>query len=1449
MIVIKRDGREVEYSREKIAKAIYKALLKVNGFDPNQIVYDVYYSDKAIEVSKAVEKEILDKQVDKITVEDIQDIVEKKLISFNLADAAKEYILYRQQRSNIRNSKQKLMQAVNDIIFVDAENSDSQRENANIDGNTTPGSMLKIAGTVTKSIALNYFHDKELADLHRSGAVHEHDLDHSLLSVNCLSIPLDKLLKYGFTTGHGYIRPPQTISTAATLTCIIVQSNQNDMFGGQSIPLFDYYLAPYVAKSFVRNCAQFIECINPYEYYRVLPTDQVSLTDDTGFSGQELKESFIQPLIKYIDRNEHILTEEGINIIKTKFFEVLETRYSDLQLWHIDKKFDELYKYALNKTDKDTFQAMEALVHNFCSLQARSGGQCPFSNINFGTDTSEEGRMVSKNLLLAGEAGLGAGETAIFPITIFTMKKGFNGKGDKNYDLFKLACRVSSKRMFPNFCNNDAPFNAQYYQEGRPDTLVSSMGMTAGGNVTVKYIYNTDKDKYLSGEATLDISMVPKYINTVLNSISALTGKVTYPDWRKFDEHTTYIDFEQDLYKDFNFIVADSSTIGGYTKIKKFMYTDKDIPNIQWKKVEYMKGDELQSPLYLSSDHPLSVKNPLTGQYVRTLVEDIKVGDQLTSNKDVLYLRTVTKISNDYRKHEGYDFETTSDHFDLDKINSHNCVSEDTRIVLKNPEGKIIHTTFGFFKILGVGVTFLKNWQILSSNGEFVDLINVSIREHHEPINIIHASHGSLKVTDEHIVPIYRNREYMEVLAKDLKINDCLICETLENSVYNDGTDEINLIDLIGYNNSWYIYANEKLWAWIVSNNQNINEDDKIFILRNTQVFPLIRLDYYLSIRSQLKDIVDEHDLMIGKLRSLKFIPVCYKLTSEFGRLLGLIYSEGCVLESKNVICVTNTNQDIIDFSCSIFKNVFKLDTINVSLNVNNCAIIKISSVNITELFKLNIFGTHRGSSCLKLPNWFFEANVDFLKGFLGGVIDGDGSVVPENYTRIITSSETFANDLQYLISVIGYKSCISVDQQKGKIATFGKIKTVRRFDNYRVTISNEDIVAMNIPLSLKVKKLDGYERIRIKHPDRKYWNRISSISKAEYSGYVYDVETKNSYFVGGTTRLHNCRTRVIANVFDPSHVVTPGRGNLFFITMNLPYLALEMKEQLGDEFDTLSYQERQDLYKQYLIKREDQIFKMLDDRFEVISKRKAKNFPFLMGQHCYLGSEKLKPDDEIKEVIKQGTLSVGFIGLAETLMILFDKHHGESELAQQYGLEIIKLLSDRCVERSKEKHLNYSLIGTPAEGCSGRLLRLTRKRFGIILGITDKEYLTNSSHIPVNYKTTIQHKVDIEAPYHQYETAGHIGYIELDASTCKNLDAFESIIWYMHDAGMGYFAINHPIDFDPICGYTGDLSSGICPRCGRKEGEGVAVDKLLSLTSYRPTPQYSIEACCPVEE
>lgn len=775
MQVIKRDGTIVDYNLIKIQNAIFKAFeaCDMDSAAPSKICAE-YVNIKLIHENKEY-----------VPVEHIQDVVEDALIANGYIAVAKEYIKYREARTKARTSKLKLNKIIDDLVNIDAANSDEKRENANINADTMCGSLFKVGGAVMKDYFFNHISPK-YAKMHFDGKIHIHDSDLAMFAVNCLMIPAGRLLRTGFSTGHGYLRTPKSIGSASTLIAIIIQSSQNDYFGGQAIPTLDYDLAPFVAKSYIRNIARYIEI----KYEDVFePIDGMTMAMFSKFDlTAYLKEKLIEPIDAYIDIHEHIMDDEGKTKIEDMLLNTLPFTNDPKYLNH-----ENMFDYAYRKTERETYQAMEALIHNLCTLASRSGGQVPFSSCNFGTDISEEGRMVSKNFMNAIDAGLGAGETAIFPIAIFKILKGVTTKGCKNYDLYQQSIRVSAKRGFPNWVNVSAPMNIQYYKKGHPETEVATMG----------------------------------------------------------------------------------------------------------------------------------------------------------------------------------------------------------------------------------------------------------------------------------------------------------------------------------------------------------------------------------------------------------------------------------------------------------------------------------------------------------------------------------------------------------------------------------------------------------------------------------------------------------------------CRTRVIDNTYDPKHRQVTGRGNLFFTTINLPYLALEVKENNPDA----TTEELYAAFNKALDTRVDDCIAFSKERFKLVCRRKAKNFPFAMGQHLYIGSENLTPDDSIEQAIKEGSQSVGFCGLAECLVALFGKHHGESKESQKKGLAIVKRMHDRIADYAKKENVNYSLFATPAEGCAGRLLRACRKRFGIIKGVTDREYITNSCHVPVYYKISAYDKIKIEAPYHPLCSAGVISYIELDYDATKNTDAMEKLVDAMADSGMTYFSINHPIDHDPVCGYVGHIPlGGVCPRCGRHEGEGVPAGKLLELHTYRPTPEYAVD-------
>ena len=744
--IIKRDGRQSAFELDKITNAIFQAAQASGGHDYQMA------ETLARQVEQNLEQALSGENP---TVEQIQDEVERVLVETGHARTAKRYILYRNERTRVREMNTRLMKVYEDLTFKSSLENNVKRENANIDGDTAMGTMLKYGSEGAKQFYEMFILDPEHARAHREGDIHIHDLDFLTLTTTCCQIDLLKLFQGGFSTGHGFLREPNDIRSYSALACIALQSNQNDQHGGQSIPNFDYSMAPGVKKTFRRAF-----------------TDNLTKAIEV-YLEQEDGELLSKSIVKNAERE---TGEIAVFADGNGFDEAVERLLCD----HTDERTAAKImrftrKYAVKETRRNTYQAMEALVHNLNTMHSRAGAQVPFTSLNYGTDTSPEGRLVMECLMKATEAGLGNGETSIFPIHIFKVKEGINyNPGEPNYDLFKLAMRVSAKRMFPNFSFLDAPFNAQYYKPGHPETEATYMG----------------------------------------------------------------------------------------------------------------------------------------------------------------------------------------------------------------------------------------------------------------------------------------------------------------------------------------------------------------------------------------------------------------------------------------------------------------------------------------------------------------------------------------------------------------------------------------------------------------------------------------------------------------------CRTRVVGNVFDPTREIVNGRGNLSFTSINLPRIAILSKGDIDWFFEDLD-------------RKIDLVIDQLLARLRIQSQKKVRNYPFLMGQGVWIDSEKLGPDDSVGEVLKHGSLTCGFIGLAETLKALIGVHHGESNEAQELGLKIVSHMRERMDQAAQQYHLNFTLIATPAEGLSGRFVRMDRARFGEIPGVTDREYYTNSFHVPVYYPISAFEKIRREAPYHALTNGGHISYIELDGDPTQNLEAFETVVRAMKEAGMGYGAINHPIDRDPICGYTGIIGD-VCPRCGRREGEGVPLEKLQKLGMYK---------------
>lgn len=1072
--VTKRSGDTVEYDRDKILNAIVGA-----NRDATQPEYKLSPQDVEL-VTNSVELAIADH--DSIGVEEIQDQVEKSLMAHNFFDVAKQYIVYREKHAQRRRAQKKLMDTYRDIFFADAESVDSKRDNANINTDASMGIMLKLGAEGAKHFVDNYVLPEEFASADKENFIHIHDKDFSLITLNCCQIDLLKLFHGGFSTGHGYLREPNSIRSYASLACIAIQSNQNDMFGGQSINAFDYAMAEGVRKSFKKILKA--EINRACEFCDVQPQGEVDFN-----------------ICTYTETENPAAVENLTAVVGNK------------------KLAEKIYKQACRDVEEETHQAMEALIHNFNTLHSRAGAQVPFSSINYGMDTSPEGRLATREVLNAIEAGLGNGETPIFPISVFQLKAGVNYYvDDKNYDLFRQACKVSAKRLFPNFVNLDAPYNLQYYKPGDYNSYVATMGCADGDEIIS---YKLNGKFYCEGIKRLWDRVQAEILTR---------GKSEY----KIPDALEVWDGEN------NFVKV------------KTLIKNPDMSN--WVRVKFTNGRSI----LVTEDHPLYIENR-----GRIQVNELKVGDTIKA------------------------------YYNLPTATSADAIADENLAY-----------------VLGLLIT----------GGNY--------------------SHDIVVALD--------GRTESDI---EQKFIDCV----------------------------------KKAW---------------------------------------------EFD--------------CHIQHYERGR-------KG----NYDLVRICGEQKKISEYLKKIFGGENKIDR--------------------------------------AIPAKIFSASREVRLSFLAGMIDGDGHISHKSKVQLGSVNKELSLQQLALAQSLGYPAKIYLNYYNADDNE--KIR-------YRVEFSMNAEIGKYLGSGKKLNsQWNGAESLT-KTPE------IISVKSIEYLGELgknsYDLETESDKFTLSFINSGNCRTRVMSNVNGAEE--SGSRGNFSFVTINLPKLALEAKGDIDKFFE---------LYDKYITISHDYLL----FRLKTIEEKHVYNYPFLMGQGIWMGSDKLKPTDSIKEVLKHASYSIGFCGLAECLVALIGKHHGQSAEAQELGLKIVGHLRERTDAYTKAETRNWTTFGTPAESTAGQFQRSNRKQYGLIKGVTSRDYMTNSSHVPVYFPINAHDKIQIEAPYHALCNAGHIAYIEMDGDPTKNISAFEAVVRAMHDANMGYFSINHPVDRDPVCGYTGIIANE-CPHCHRKEVE-----------------------------
>lgn len=992
MVVVKRDGQRVEFDMERIKNAILKAAKACD-----REISDVRLSGICGSIKGKLEYQEQTGKLNEISVEAIQDIVESELMSFDdLTEIAKAYILYRNQRTQIREVNSNLMKTLHGIFSVSREDNDLKRENANINTDAPMGVMLKVGSETSKEYALKYVMRPEHMQAHVDGDIHVHDLDFYLTTDTCVQIPLAKLLARGFTTGHGYLRPPKNINSASALTCIAIQSSQNDMHGGQAVPCFDYDLAPYVALTFVTDIATVAE-----DYLTVKQDEEDADVLSCVVNFEKLfkkgKETLKAKADNYYDIHGTIMDKDSADFM----IDLISDAY--LVERRIAKR---IYNRAYERTQGRTYQAMEALVHNLNTMNSRAGSQVPFSSINMGTCVTEEGREVIRNLLLAMEAGLGHHETSFFPVVIFRMKSGVNfNKSDKNYDLFKLAIRVSAKRLFPCFSNVDAPFNAQYYKEGRPETEIAYMGCVDGTQLVT---YRVGATSYINSIATL----YERYVQDIKDSVSK---GIPMSNWSIYD-----------------------SCKGNWVGLNDVICNNPEVSaKIGWRELLLSNGQVIKA----TADHPFVVKRDNLTEYVR--VSDLHIGDKIL----------VADMADSF-----------------------------AQLVEKNKLSEDIGYTLG----------------VLVAKGSRKD-------------------DGSFEVKSSDGVKVDTQR--IDSVLKIKYISKTHICITAEAMAAFEQTLGI---------------ASESFIA--VDGGYNMNKVPSVV--------------YEAPKKTRLAFIAGFCDIMGVKVKA-----------DEHGKIYATVrsWNKGTLFNSLQML----------------FRSV---DSVM----------------------------------------WYDSAKV-------------------EAGAKMIINC------------------CFAYTKELGAV-----LKPTNKETG--VEYVTDAYMPVTVPETLDV--------ISVK----------VLASNVECS---YDVTTETGTFDVTGLRSHNCRTRVIGNVYDPTREITVGRGNLSFTSINLPRLGILAEHNIAKFYELLD---------EKLVLVKDQLL----DRFKIQSSKHVYNYPMLMGQGEWIDSDKLSQNDCVGEILKHGSLSIGFIGLAECLTALIGKHHGESEEAQKLGLEIVKHMRDYLDKVSEEMKLNFGLLATP---------------------------------------------------------------------------------------------------------------------------------------------------------
>lgn len=1306
---------------------------------------------------------------------------------------------------------------------------------------------------------------------------------------NCLQIPLDKLFEHGFNTGHGFLRPPKGIASYAALTCIAIQSNQNDQHGGQSIPLFDYYLAPGVLQTFQKQIKQ--EIFDTFDTMEALE----------HLDMQKVKD--IADALKSIEFDAEI------------FYPcVIESAFED-ENEKMKKAIKKAYDRALKKTDRATYQAMEALIHNLNTMHCLPASEKIWVREN-GTlklmtmEDIHNDFQPNKYQVISLNKKTGKAEYKY----ITTIKA--SGKNRTIYDITTIAGQkvrltdnhkmmVLNKGKIDEALPSDVDavltprglnleiglndFNIEKYGEIYKNTRYTDSHVVLTPELAeLMGIYCAD-GSIVGNEDCLVLTVCDKIEENYLKELVASAFGCDFAYKKYFYESNG-----ENKIKEYRFSIGvrlgrflkDVCGHGASNKTipNQILFADEDIKKAFLN--GYFKCDGRNNCKYnesfsiseeLSKKMQLMILSMYELPHMNERVLERHMNEDGPEVGDAGY---ITTLGNRGCKHLNipvsgevafeipkYDLSFVHELVDTSKLSrrhSKNLRYNEVEELIENNFPQILNLYNIPVKEKTVYIseeetydisvedneTFLTKDFIFVHNsraGAQVPFSSVNFGTDTSPEgrmvvkNFLLAENAGLGHGETPIFPIsiFKVKEGVnynpedpnydllqlscKVTAKRLFPNFVFLDSPYNLQYYKPGVPETEVAtmgcvsgdELISYkfNDKLYVEVFSKAYQRMVNEfgeevsgaSRYVNTEDKNVVIYDSTAKKFIHVKKFIK----NPDKKDWKQLTLSNGRRLLAtsdhpLPVIGR-----GRTYVRDIKVGDTIPTTKVQPTGMTNGNlslsvdeawllgyIIGNKSSHDKNVLtKLE--NIKKGLVDSGRYKNENEIRSTLFRYSPDG--------KIPSALFGVNDNIRLAFLAGLIDCLGDFRYTNEGAYCTLN-LFDKELALQVMAIVHSL--------NEVAVLGDTDNVVRFSipdfGSHLSNSEADTFLKHIPTGYSFKNIYGKDS-----------GEVVSIEDSDYCGNSYDVETESDMFDVSGICSHNCRTRVMGNV-DKKKEITPGRGNLSFTTINLVRLGLEHGLVSHAEADMDGFykelDEVMDLCKDQLLQ-----------RFDYQCKKHINNFPFLFGNGAWVDSDKLTNEDNLRKVLKHGTLSIGFIGLAECLKALIDEHHGESDRAQKLGLEIIGHMREKCDQYTEKYKLNFTLLATPSEGTAGKYVKFDRELFGVIPGVTDRDYYTNSNHIPVYYNISVRDKIAKEAPYHALCNAGHIAYIELDGLTSSNPDAIMECVRIMHDAGIGYGAINHPVDRDPVCGYTGIIGDE-CPRCGRHEGEGVSPEKLRSL-------------------